>query len=141
LRINLVATSHAFWPPHCFQVHENKLVSTVRYLEVEIIQHFFPVSKAISTTLYHSTRSSLNILVLCYGHRLLDHLERIYNCWDICVDTCSFQITQFSSLHEVIFLCTLMISREIPKRELRASDNLASSVRTKLGCECLPFTG
>jgi hypothetical protein len=79
LRINPVATSHAFSPPHCFQVHENKLVSTVRYLEVEIIQHFFPVSKAISATLYHSIRSSLSKLVLCYGHSLLDHLECIYN--------------------------------------------------------------
>jgi hypothetical protein len=36
LRINPVATSHAFSPPHCFQVHENKLVSIVRYLEVKI---------------------------------------------------------------------------------------------------------
>jgi hypothetical protein len=80
LHKNSIATSHAFSPPHCFQVHENKLVSTVRYHEVEIIQHFFPVSKAISATLYHSTRSSLSILVLCYGHSLLDYLERMYNC-------------------------------------------------------------
>jgi hypothetical protein len=63
-----------------FKSMKNKLVSTVRYLEVEIIQHFFLVSKAISATLYHSSRSSLSILVLYYGHSLLDHLERIYNC-------------------------------------------------------------
>jgi hypothetical protein len=141
LRKNPIATSHAFSPPHCFQVHENKFVPTVRYHKVEIIKHFFLVSKAITATLYHSTRSSLSMLVLCYGHSLLGHLECIYNCWDVCVDTRSFQITQFSSWHEVIFLCTLVISREIPKQESRASNNPASLLCTELGCECLPFTG
>jgi hypothetical protein len=141
LRKNPVATSHAFSPPHCFTVYENKFVSMVIYHEVEIIQHFFSGSKAMSTTLYHSTRSRLSILMLCYGHSHLYHLEHIYNCWDVCVNTCSFQITQFSSWHKVIFLCTLMIPREISKRESRASNTLASSVHTELGCECLPFIG